>query len=214
MTTTGYENKLSRDQLLEELRIIRRYWRGFFESTVKEISLLRINNESLRGQLAESKENVAILKRDIQKLRVMEKHFVEFLSPGTIFAERSAYEIGSWNPAEAMRLADDVTERHGATPYGFQFITRSRSDGELDSKVVKRSPTYYLGGGVQTLAELEARNDPAEEILRGNMRCNGYARIIVNTNSYRWTAPLEDGDVVLDYTPPSKRGSPSEGGNG
>ena len=31
------------------------------------------------------------------------------------------------------------------------------------------------------------------------MECNGYARIIVNTNSWKVTQPLRDDDVVLDW---------------
>jgi hypothetical protein len=37
------------------------------------------------------------------------------------------------------------------------------------------------------------------------MRCNGYDRIVVNTNSWRWTQPLGEDDEVLDYTPPKQR---------
>lgn len=135
----------------------------------------------------------------------MEQHFVHFMSPGTFFAEQSSKEIDSWDPKKAMEMADEITERYGATPYGFYFTTRRRQDDELDSKEVARSNTYYLGGKVETLAEIEARNDPKEDILRSNMRCNGWDKIVVNTNSWKWTQPLEEHDVVLDYTPPQKR---------
>jgi len=64
---------------------------------------------------------------------------------------------------------------------------------------------YYLGGKIETLAQVEARNDPSEHILRSNMRCNGWKRIIVNDNSWRFTAPLNDDDVVLDYQPPKAK---------
>jgi hypothetical protein len=135
---------------------------------------------------------------------IVQKHFVEFFSPGTFVAETTTREIESWNVEQAMRIADTITERYGATPYAFQFITRERSDEDLDSKIVKRSPTYYLGGKVETLAEVEARNDPSERILRENMRGNHYDRIITNTNSYRFTQPLREDDVVLDYAPPQR----------
>jgi hypothetical protein len=135
----------------------------------------------------------------------MKQHFVTFYSPGTFMAEQTTEPIAEWDTDAAMKLADKITERHGATPYGFRFSTRSRGDADLDSKVTKESPLYYLGGTVETLAEVEARNDPSERILVANMKCNRWKRIVINTNSYRWTQPLNKGDVVLEYTPPTKR---------
>lgn len=130
----------------------------------------------------------------------MQKHFVTFYSPGTLVSETSDREIYAWDVNEAVEMAKSIKERHGAVPYGFRFITRSRGDFDLDSKVTDTSPMYYLGGKVETLAEVEARNDPGERILRSNMRSNGFARIIVNTNSWKITQPLNDEDVVLDVT--------------
>jgi hypothetical protein len=135
----------------------------------------------------------------------MERHFVTFYSPGTFLAEQSSQPIDAWDTAVAMRLADAITERHRATPYGFRFTTRTRGDDDLDSAVTATSPMYYLGGTVETLADVEARNDPKESILRSNMRGNGYDRVIVNTNSWKWTQPLNPDDIVLDYVPPAKR---------
>ena len=131
----------------------------------------------------------------------MEKHFVTFYSPGTFVAETTEKPIDSWNVQEAMKMAHEIVERYGATPYGFQFSTRSRSDTDLDSKETATSPFYHLGGKIETLAEVEARNDPNEEILRSNMRGNGYDRIVVNDNSWRSTRPFGATDVMLDWKP-------------
>jgi hypothetical protein len=131
----------------------------------------------------------------------VQQHFVTFFSPGTFVAEMSTKPIEAWDTDAAVAMAHEITERHGATPYGFRFITRGRSDAELDSKEIARSPMYYLGGRVETLAEVEARNDPGERILLSNMRGNGYDRIIVNDNSWRWTQPLNPEDVVLPFQP-------------
>lgn len=128
----------------------------------------------------------------------MEKHFVTFYSPGTFVAEQSSKPIDRWDTDTAVAMAREIVERHGAKPYGFRFSTRSRYDDELDSRETEKSGMYYLGGKVETLDEVEARNDPREETLRWNMRINGHKRIVVNTNSWRWTQPLDDGDVVLD----------------
>jgi hypothetical protein len=135
---------------------------------------------------------------------MMQKHFVTFYSPGTFVAEQTERPIDSWNVEEASEMAHAITERYGAKPYGFQFTTRCRGDGDLDSKEIARSPFYHLGGRVETLAEVEARNDPKEETLRFNMRGNGYDRIVVNDNSWRSTRPLGETDVVLDWKPQPK----------
>lgn len=130
----------------------------------------------------------------------MKKHFVTFYSPGTFVSESTEKEIDSWDTVKAIFLARKVKERHGATPYGFKFTTMERKDNDWEPKVTKRSGMYYLGGVVETLAEVEARNDPKESILRSNMKCNGWDKIITNTNSWKITLPLEKGDVVLDWT--------------
>jgi len=129
----------------------------------------------------------------------MKQHFVTFCSPGTFVSETSQSPIESWDVNEAKAIAKGIKERHGATPYGFYFSTRERKEDELDSKVVKTSPMHYLGGKIETLEEVKARNDPKEETLRWNMETNGYNRIIVNTNSYKSTFPLKDEDIVLQW---------------
>lgn len=135
----------------------------------------------------------------------MERHFVTFYSPGTFVAETTTKPIYSWNIEVAKEMAHTILERHNATPYAFRFSTRRRTDKDLDSKEVAESCLYHLGGRIETLAEVEARNDPKEEILRSNMRSYGYDRIVVNDNSWRSTQPLQKSDVVLDWRP-KKRG--------
>ena len=130
---------------------------------------------------------------------IVEKHFVKFYSHGTFVSERTVKDIDSWDIATAINMARDIVERHNATPYGFQFLTFARGDDDLDSKQTAISPMYFLGGKVETLEEIEARNLPEESILRSNMRCNGYNKVIVNTNSYKITLPFEDDDVVLAW---------------
>jgi len=130
----------------------------------------------------------------------MERHFVIFFSPGTFCAEHTERPINSWDVDTAVEMAKGIKERHSAVPYGFQFITRARSDEELDSKVVRRSGTHFLGGEILTLEQVKARNDPKDKILIGNMEGNGWNRVVVNTNSWQWTQPFEDGDVLTTTT--------------
>lgn len=135
------------------------------------------------------------------KMGKVRAHFVTFYSPGTFFAENTTKPIKSWHVATAIRMARKIKERYNATPYAFQFSTNERGAKDLNSKEVKRSGMYYLGGKIETLAEVKARNDPAEEILRMNMEGNGWHKIIVNTNSWRVTQPLRKNDVILDFKP-------------
>ena len=125
-------------------------------------------------------------------------HFVTFYSPGTFCAETTTKPIDGWNVDDAVAMAALITERHAAKPYGFRFTTRGRKDDELDSKELEASPMYYIGGKVETLAEVEARNDPGEQILISNMRCNGWSRVWTTTEGWRWTQPLKAEDVVID----------------
>jgi hypothetical protein len=134
----------------------------------------------------------------------VQAHFVTFYSPGTFVSEQTQQPIDAWDIDAAKALALTVSERYGATPYAFRFSTRSRGPDDLDSKTSATSGLYYLGGTVLTLAEIEARGDERDSILIGNMRGNGYDRVIENHNSWKFVGPLNEGDTVLDFTPPAR----------
>lgn len=127
----------------------------------------------------------------------MHQHFVTFYSPGTFFAEDTTKPIDAWSTETAQQMAAEIVERYGARPFGFRFMTRSREDDDLDSRVTATSSMHYLGGTIETIEEVNARNDPSEEILRFNMRANGYNRIIRGASPWQWVQPLGDDDVVL-----------------
>lgn len=134
----------------------------------------------------------------MQRDTEMKRHYVTFLSPGTFMAEDTTKQVESWDVKAAQKMAEEIEERYGATPYGFYFWTRERGAAEWEPKQTAKSPMYYLPHcKVETLAEIEARNDPKESILRSNMRCNGFTRVVVTTKGWRWTQPLNDTDVVL-----------------
>jgi hypothetical protein len=91
----------------------------------------------------------------------------------------------------------------------FRF-SRSRGEDDFDSRETGRSGKYFLGGVIETLADVEARNSPNETILRSNMRNNGIARVIrsePDRNCWRWTLEFTDADTRLDwdYEPVSAR---------
>jgi len=128
----------------------------------------------------------------------MKKHFVTFYSPGTMVAETTTKEIDSWNVDKAIEMSKDIKERHGALPYGFRFSTRERTEQDFDSKETECSGMYYLGGEVFTLEQLIKRNDPSESTLRRNMSMNDWDKVIINTNSWKWTQPLRENDIILE----------------
>ena len=128
----------------------------------------------------------------------MKKHFVHFQSPGTLFSEETRKEIDSWDVDKAVKMSKEITERYNATPYGFYFTIRERKENELDSKEIKRSQHYFLGGEILTLDQVKEKNDPNDRILISNMECNNYDRVIVNQNSWKCTLPLSENDVVLN----------------
>jgi hypothetical protein len=128
----------------------------------------------------------------------MEKHFVQFLSPGTFVSECSEKPIDAWDVDAAVRMARDIKERHGARPYGFRFVTYQREDDDLNSHETARGSIHYLGGRIETRDQVEARNDPNEHILLQNMRSNDIKHIIVNDNSWRFTGEFRDDEVLLD----------------
>lgn len=129
----------------------------------------------------------------------MKKHFVKFYSPGTLVSEETSIEIGSWDVREAIELSKGIKERHGATPFAFDFITMDRGDDDLNAKEVDRSQRYFLGGKILTLDEIKRKNDPADSILISNMECNGWDRVIENNNSWKTVQPLRENDIVLEY---------------
>ena len=132
----------------------------------------------------------------------MEKYFVVFCSPGTFVDETTEKPIESWDIEKAKVMATDVHERYGARPFGFYFTTRSRGEEDLDSKEIASSGVYYLGGVVETREQVEARNDPSEDILRTNMRCNEIERVITNKNSFKTTRQFRDKDTLLEFSFP------------
>ena len=64
----------------------------------------------------------------------MRQHYVQFFSPGTFVAETSTRTIDSWSVTTALKMAGKVTERYGATPYGFKFHTCIVSDPVSDGE--------------------------------------------------------------------------------
>jgi hypothetical protein len=128
----------------------------------------------------------------------VQQHFVTFYSPGTFVAETTEKPIDAWDVDAAVRMAAKVKERYGATPYGFQFSTRTRGPKDLDSREVKRSPMHYINCKVETLAQIKRRGNPKDRILIENMEGNKWDRVVTSIKGWAWTAPLNKDDVVIE----------------
>lgn len=130
-----------------------------------------------------------------------EKHYAEFFSPGTLFAETSVLPMETEDPKEAVAKWRNISERYGAKPYAFQLFTNLEHD-DVDGfkcrpKEIRRSGYYFLGGTIRTAAEVLAGTDEKESILRSNVRCNEISAVVTNTNSYRSTQPFRKDDLVV-----------------
>jgi len=134
---------------------------------------------------------------------MLQQHFVTFSSPGTLVAEQTTKPIAAWDVELATTMAHDIVERYNTKPFAFQFSTRQREDDELDSKIVALSGFYYLGGLVLSLDEVKARPGIAtHDILIRKMEANGWQRIIVNDNSWRWAEEAHYQDLQRPPAPP------------
>jgi hypothetical protein len=139
-------------------------------------------------------------------MSVREKLFVQFVSPGTFFAETTEREIDSESPQLACRMAREVTERYNAKPYSFSFITKLVSDGvddgrggklHVEPREIRRSGNYFITGTLKRFDEIAETSDT--RILLSNMRCNDFPVVVENTNSYRATLPFNRDDVIMDW---------------
>ena len=95
------------------------------------------------------------VKKPAKKIVVQQK-YVEFISPGTFFAETSSIKVDKWSVKEALDILPTIKERYGATPYAFRFFTIGRSAKDLDSKRLKTSKFYYVDAKLETYEEIVA----------------------------------------------------------
>jgi hypothetical protein len=127
----------------------------------------------------------------------VKKNYVTFYSPGTMVAETTRREIASWNVTKALKMMEDIKERHGATPYGFFFTTMKRGLRDFEPKETARSGMYYVNCRVQTLEEVMESHNPAESTLLQNMKTNGWDKIVTTKSGWAWSQQLLDEDTVL-----------------
>lgn len=117
------------------------------------------------------------------------KNYVIFYSPGTMVSEMTEKEIDQFDPVLAVKMSQDIKERHGATPYGFRFLTKTMNEKDFTVKTDYQPGTYFLGGKLLSLDDIP--NTRENTVLRANMECNGWQYVIENTNSWKITLPFK-----------------------
>jgi hypothetical protein len=102
-------------------------------------------------------------------------------------------------------MANEITERHGAKPYGFQFVEQIVAepidDGEggtlrVEPKEVFRSGMYFIGG--KLIRYDDVPDDQDHRIMRSNMRSNRHPICCETRRSYRWTSTFKAEDFCVD----------------
>lgn len=128
----------------------------------------------------------------------MKKHFVEYASPGTFFAESSSREISDWSVPDAIKMMADIVERYNARPYGFRFYTMERGDDDLNASRTATSHFYFVNCDVLTAEEILADTNPDNRIMRLNVEGNGYKRIARTRAGWLAHLPMEDDDEAIE----------------
>lgn len=124
------------------------------------------------------------------------KHRVEYLMPGSFYAEESYADLES-------RSIDEAVAKAPSRAFCFVLYDVPEIDFEYDetrfSVSAKRqnvSARHYIGGEVFTVDDLKAMNgDGRLDILISNAEGNGWPQII-RTRAGNWQ-PLEDGDILV-----------------
>lgn len=108
---------------------------------------------------------------------------VRFYSPGTFVAEDNIILFDKRNLKDIYEYSKHITQRYGAIPYAF--------------KIQDEKGYYFLNCRIEDYYTIAARNDPTEEILLWNMRCNHWPKVAKTTIGYSWTQPFESDDSLI-----------------
>jgi hypothetical protein len=116
----------------------------------------------------------------------MDVTYIEFLYPGTFFAENSS------RPVPRRELPEVIPGQ--AT--GYRFFTRA--EAEHDGEKLVGQPKDYSGwtyfGTEHSAEEVQGLDDDRYRVLKSNVRINGWKRVVQTT--YGQWYPLNDDDRV------------------
>lgn len=128
----------------------------------------------------------------------VQKHYVEFCSPGTFFSEISRREIDAWDTGKAIEMMSDIKERYGGRPFGFRFLTHGRGADDLNSREIARGHFYYVNCDILTAEEILAGTDPDYATMRTNIEFNGVKRVARTRTGWLGHYPMDDEDEVIE----------------
>jgi len=133
--------------------------------------------------------------------------FVVFFSPGTLFPEVSQMPVEMGTIEEAIQLSKGVIERHDATPYAFEFVTRIIADpiddGEggklkVTPKEVERSARHFIDGEVLLYENIVGEEEDGESSIAARNMKNSDSPIVVRCSSpFKTTSSFEKDHVVV-----------------
>ncbi len=106
---------------------------------------------------------------------MVSKNFAILYYEGFVCSNTTTVPVNNFDTKEVEK---HINDKNLTLPYAFCFITKSREDDELDSKITYQSPMIFVNGKVETKEEVFKRNDPREITLRSNMEIYEYETII------------------------------------
>lgn len=102
-------------------------------------------------------------------------------------------------------MAMSISERHGAKPYAFQFVTRLTHhdipDGgggflKVQPREIRRSGRFFINGKVMQYRDIPETQE--NRTLRDNMRWSRHPVAVETKNSYRHVSYFEAEDCIVD----------------
>lgn len=124
----------------------------------------------------------------MSKTQPKDKHYVEFIFPGILFAETSIEESNHRDPKK-VKLPKGC--------YAFRFFDRTEiKQGKelLTGKPKNYSCNYFPGGTILTYADVKKKM-PGEKILISNMECNRWNSVIKTRAGN--IVNFEKGDTII-----------------
>ena len=129
---------------------------------------------------------------------------VTYYSPGTFFAESSSKEFDTFDLSKFVSHSANVSERHGAKPYGFSVeklelpVTLPKMGTfkvVVEPKVLETSGIYYITGEIIFSEDIV---DKDKDIFKSNLENNSDGVGIVNKNSYLFHGMFSKDDFIVD----------------
>lgn len=110
---------------------------------------------------------------------------VAFLIAAQYRADEVVRRVASREIESAVAIARTIVTPDGRRPFGFYFLGDARP------------VTYFLGGRVYAMAELNSLDHSFAAKLAEMMSNWGLSRVVVSYNGGEWIAPFNARDVLL-----------------